>query len=85
MKSIGITTVGVRIDHKDLDAYLLKNAPIEIINKYKKLVTYFYQEAENQKLKLDNDFCVEQNFVLERNQCKENTSNIVKNIIRRFF
>lgn len=66
MKKIGISTIGIRIDHKDLDSYLLGKSPIEVINKYKKLVTYFYNEAKKLNFKLDNDECVEQNFAFTK-------------------
>lgn len=66
MKKIGIKSVGVRIDHKDLDAYLRNEADISIVNKYKQLITYFYNEAKKNEFSLDNDSCIEQNFVLSK-------------------
>ncbi len=83
MKDLGISTVGVRIDHKDLDSYLLGNAPIKIIDKYKELVTYFYDEASKQNLILDNDLCLEQNFVLKK-QKKDNFGQKFKSFYRIF-
>lgn len=68
MKKIGIKSVGVRIDHKDLNAYLRNEADISIINKYKQLITYFYNEAKKNEFSLDNDSCIEQNFVLADKQ-----------------
>jgi len=79
MNEIGIKTVGVRIDHKDLDAYFQKNLSAKTINNYKKLITFFCDEANKYNMHLDNDSCIEQNFLLNK---KEGFFENIKNFFK---
>lgn len=84
MKKIGIKKVGVRIDHKDLNAYLRNEADKRVINKYKQLITYFYNEAKRNEFSLDNDSCIEQNFVLSNNNKSGGILKKLTTILRLF-
>ncbi len=83
MHKIGISTVGVRIDHKDLNKYLLNKTSIEIINQYKSAINYFCDLAKKYNLKLDNDVCIEQNFVLTKKENKK--TNFFKKLFEKIF
>ena len=62
MKELGIFSIGIRINNENLTE-ILKNNNEELDN-YKNLITYFYEEANKSGFYLDNDSCIEQNFVL---------------------
>ena len=82
MKKTGIKSVGVRIDHKDLDDYMLNNVSYDVIQQYKELVTYFYKLAKKYSFNLDNDKCIEQNFVLNKKEENKNFINFFKSLFK---
>lgn len=79
MNELGIKCVGVRIDHKFLDSYFKKQCNIKDIQKHIQLTTYFNNLAQKYNFLLDNDVCIEQNFVINKSQSTN------KNIIKRIF
>lgn len=79
MNEIGIKTVGVRINHKDLTASYQKKLSSKTINNYKKLITFFCDEAKKYNMRLDNDSCREQNFLLNK---KEGFFENIKNFFK---
>lgn len=69
MKNIGIKNIGIRINGDTLDAFL-SGRDGDVLT-YKNLITYFYEEANKYGFELDNDSCIEQNFVLEKKPAKK--------------
>lgn len=64
MKDLNIASIGVRINNANL-ANILANQDGKLAH-YSNLITYFYEEANKANFHLDNDSCIEQNFVLAK-------------------
>lgn len=64
MKELNIACIGIRINNENLTDIIQNND--ERLTHYKNLVTYFYEEAKKSDFYIDNNSCVEQNFILEK-------------------
>ena len=69
MKETGVTNIGIRINGDHMKN-ILSNREGNLAN-YKTLITYFYEEANKNNFHIDNDSCIEQNFVLEHKKAKK--------------
>lgn len=69
MRTIGIKNIGIRINGETLNSFLT-GKDTNILD-YKNLITYFYEEANKNGFELDNDSCIEQNFILEKKPAKK--------------